>query len=85
MLKNIAYMPRRAFIGLIRIYQKTISPDTGVISHLFPYGFCKYHPTCSEYTCQAVQQYGVLRGTLKGAWRVVRCNPYSKGGFDYVK
>ena len=45
---------------------------------------CKYHPTCSEYTKQAIEKYGALKGTIKGLKRILRCNPFSKGGYDPV-
>lgn len=46
---------------------------------------CKYYPTCSAYAVDAVKQHGALRGTILASWRVVRCNPMSDGGFDYVE
>lgn len=64
-------------IALVRCYQCIISPVLG------PY--CKYRPTCSEYFIQAVEKRGVLRGGLTGIWRLLRCNPFSKGGYDPVK
>jgi uncharacterized protein len=67
---------RGLVIGPIRAYQRWISPA-------FPRR-CKYHPTCSEYAVQAVQSYGILRGTVLAAWRILRCNPFSHGGFDPV-
>ena len=45
---------------------------------------CKFYPTCSEYTKQAIEKYGALKGCLLAAWRILRCNPFSKGGFDPV-
>jgi putative membrane protein insertion efficiency factor len=69
-------MIRRPFLALICWYQRWISP-------LFP-NTCRYHPSCSQYTYEAIAKYGLLKGTLLGAWRILRCNPYSKGGFDYV-
>jgi len=73
-----------ALLAVIRLYQKTLSPDTGWFSSLFPYGYCRFHPTCSEYTYRSIDKYGVIRGTAKGTWRILRCNPYSKGGIDNV-
>jgi putative membrane protein insertion efficiency factor len=67
---------KRLVIGAVRAYQRWISPA-------FPRR-CKYHPTCSEYAVQAVQSYGILRGTVLAAWRILRCNPFSHGGFDPV-
>lgn len=46
---------------------------------------CKYYPTCSEYTKQAIEKYGVLKGTRLGAIRFLKCNPFSKGGYDPLK
>ena len=60
----------------LRVYQRAISPLLGPR--------CKYHPTCSAYAVQAVEEYGILRGSLLGGWRVLRCNPWSHGGFDPV-
>src|SRR4029079_17884905 len=45
---------------------------------------CKYHPTCSAYAMQAVERYGILRGAVLAAWRLLRCNPFSHGGYDPV-
>jgi hypothetical protein len=75
-------MVKRFFQFLIRIYQKTLSPDHSFWRHLFPGGFCRYTPTCSMYTHMAIGKYGVIRGSLKGLWRILRCNPWSKGGLD---
>ena len=67
------------------MYQKTLSLDHGVFKNLFPYGYCKYRPTCSQYMYTAVDKYGVVKGGAKGFWRLLRCNPFSKGGIDEVK
>lgn len=64
-------------IALIRFYQRRISP-------LFPRR-CRYHPTCSAYAVQAIESFGILRGSLLAAWRVLRCNPFSHGGHDPVE
>lgn len=72
-------------LRLIRFYQKTLSFDHGALSHLFPYGYCRFQPTCSEYAYQAVAKYGVIKGGLMAFWRVLRCNPFNKGGHDPVK
>lgn len=69
----------------IRIYQKTLSPDKGFFKDFFPNGYCKFTPHCSEYTYQAIKKHGALKGSLKGIWRILRCNPFSKGGNDPLK
>jgi putative membrane protein insertion efficiency factor len=45
---------------------------------------CKYHPSCSQYASDALRAYGPVRGSLKAAWRILRCNPWSRGGVDYA-
>lgn len=77
--------PRLPFLWLIRAYQKTLSPDHGLIKPLFPYGYCKFDPTCSEYGYLAIKRYGLVRGVPLSVWRVLRCNPFSRGGDDPVK
>ena len=61
----------------IRLYRRLISPAFGQR--------CKYHPSCSAYALQAVRSYGILRGSVLAAWRLLRCNPWSLGGFDPVE
>jgi len=76
---------RKVALFLIRIYQKTLSPDHGPLKVKFPHGYCRFQPTCSEYTYQAIEKYGIIKGTVMGSWRILRCNPFSKGGDDPVK
>ncbi|MDO5775373.1 MAG: membrane protein insertion efficiency factor YidD [Eubacteriales bacterium] len=68
---------KKLCISMIRFYQREISPYK-------VYTRCKYIPTCSEYAVQAIQKYGVLKGIVLAAWRILRCNPLSKGGYDPV-
>ena len=84
--KKIAELPKKFVIFLIVGYQWTIPPDHGVLVRwMFPYGYCRYHPTCSEYARRAVERYGAVRGLARAVWRVLRCNPWSKGGVDEVQ
>ena len=71
---------KKILICLINFYQKHISSwlESKNIK-------CKYYPTCSEYTKQAIEKYGAFKGCLKGFWRILRCNPFSKGGYDPLK
>ena len=71
---------KKLLIWLINWYQKNISTvfESKNIH-------CKYYPTCSEYTKQAIQKYGTIKGTIKGTYRILRCNPFSKGGYDPLK
>lgn len=75
---------KKAAISAIKVYQKTISPDHGVFSG-GRQRVCRFQPTCSEYTAQAIEKYGVLKGSAMGTWRILRCNPFSKGGYDPVE
>ena len=71
---------KKVFIYLIVLYQKNISKwiSKGKIK-------CKYYPTCSEYTKQAIEKYGCVKGIFIGMCRILRCNPFSKGGYDPLK
>ncbi len=70
-------MLKKGIISLIRFYQKFLSP-------LKWRTHCIYTPTCSEYAVQAISKYGIIKGTLLSVWRILRCNPFSKGGYDPV-
>jgi hypothetical protein len=72
----IVSLPARTLIVLARVYQMTLSPLVG--------RQCKYLPTCSNYFIEAVGRWGAIRGGLLGAWRILRCNPLSRGGYDPV-
>jgi putative membrane protein insertion efficiency factor len=67
---------RRLALAPLRFYQRRISP---VLPRT-----CKYHPTCSEYAVQSLRAYGILRGSILAGWRLLRCNPFSHGGYDPV-
>lgn len=76
---------RQAVVRAIQGYQQTISPDHSRLGKaLHPYGYCRFHPTCSMYTIGAIEKYGLLRGGFKATWRILRCNPFNKGGEDPV-
>ena len=67
---------KRIFIGLINLYRKYISP--------LKKPCCKYYPSCSQYAVDAIERFGAVRGSLLALWRILRCNPWSMGGVDYV-
>ena len=77
--ENVRYLRKKIFkpyvrwfcIRCIRFYQKHLSKKT-----------CLYYPTCSQYTMECFHHHGVTLGFLMGAWRILRCNPFSKGGYD---
>lgn len=74
---KIFYIPRKIEIFFINIYQKYISSSLG--------RRCIYYPSCSEYTKQAVDKYGIIKGNILGIIRILKCNPFSKGGVDHLK
>ncbi|MBD3360439.1 membrane protein insertion efficiency factor YidD [Candidatus Peregrinibacteria bacterium] len=82
MFRFIWYLPRNAAILLIKLYQKTLSPDHGFIRILFPNGYCKFTPTCSTYAIESLKKHGFLKGSGKAIIRVFKCNPWSDGGED---
>ena len=84
-IKHIWYIPRYLIMAVIWLYQRILSPDHGLFRVMFPNGYCKFSPTCSQYSIQAVYKYGVIIGVPKALWRVMRCNPWNKGGDDPVK
>ncbi len=73
-MRWLVSLPGRCAIACVRFYQRGISPLLGAN--------CRYQPTCSEYTIQAIQKYGLFRGCWRGAWRILRCHPFARGGFD---
>lgn len=75
---------RKPVVALIKLYQRTLSPDHGWTKHRHPAGFCRFYPTCSQYAVEAVQSRGVLRGCLLALARIIRCNPWSRGGIDQL-
>lgn len=75
---------KRISLFLIRAYQKTLSADHGLLSHFVSKRFCRFYPSCSEYTYQAVDRFGVARGGWLGVKRIVRCHPWNDGGYDPV-
>jgi putative membrane protein insertion efficiency factor len=74
--QRAAALPRLVVLAPIWVYQRLISPALP--------RRCKYEPTCSRYAVEAVGRYGVLRGLVLAGWRVLRCNPWSYGGYDPV-
>lgn len=76
-LKKTLLFPRKIGVLLINFYQNNISKSFGKR--------CIFYPSCSEYTKQAIIKYGLIIGSIKGFLRILRCNPFSKGGVDYMK
>ena len=68
-------MIKKSVVLFLKFYKKLISP-------LYP-ASCRYYPTCSHYAIESVEKYGVFKGLIKAVWRILRCNPFSKGGIDH--
>ncbi|MBC7333055.1 MAG: membrane protein insertion efficiency factor YidD [Actinobacteria bacterium] len=68
---------KKVLLFILRVYKKYISP-------ILP-NSCRFYPTCSEYAIEAISKYGVVKGSIKSMYRVLRCNPLCKGGYDPVK
>lgn len=69
---------------LIRLYQRYLSFDTGLLRLITPEGACRFHPSCSSYCAEAVESFGLIKGSMIGLKRILRCNPFSQGGLDPV-
>ena len=76
-VRSIPLLPRNTVLGFLTAYRAVISPLYGDV--------CAYYPSCSAYAVGAVQQHGAVRGTVLSAWRILRCNPWTKGGVDDVR
>lgn len=76
-MKKLNSFIKKICIFMIKTYQLTISPR-------FSHGSCRYYPTCSQYTLEAIEIHGVFKGIMLGVWRIMRCNPFFKGGYDPV-
>jgi hypothetical protein len=77
LLRRLRGLMTAALVGLVRAYQACISP-------LLP-GACRFEPTCSEYMVEALRKKGLLRGFLLGLYRLLRCHPFCRGGYDPVE
>lgn len=69
-------------IKLIQLYQHTLSPDHGWLKAKYPYGFCRFYPSCSQYTIEALKRHGTAKGLYLGMKRIIRCNPFSTPRVD---
>jgi uncharacterized protein len=78
-------IPAFLTVIMIKVYQKTISFDHGVLKSLYPNGYCKFYPSCSEYAVDALRKKGLIKGSFLVTKRLVRCNPWSEGGIDKVE
>jgi uncharacterized protein len=77
-----SWILKKIVLALIRGYQISLSPDHGWFKSLYPYGFCKFHPTCSQYAYEAIEKFGVVKGSWVGFKRIIKCNPWSEPRVD---
>ncbi|MBD3280980.1 membrane protein insertion efficiency factor YidD [Candidatus Dojkabacteria bacterium] len=80
----VTNIPKEIAKATIRVYQKLFSFDHAFWANPAKFRVCIYHPSCSEYTFQAIDKHGVVKGSLMGGARILRCNPFSKPGHDPV-
>ena len=78
MASYIFHLPRKGICTMISIYQQTLSPDHGPLKHLYPYGYCRHEPTCSDYGKQNIMKRGVIIGGILLAVRLLTCHPWKK-------
>jgi hypothetical protein len=77
---------KKLALKLIIFYQKYLSLDQGFLGKIFGYvRVCRFEPTCSQYTYEAIEKYGFFKGSVLGFKRIIRCHPFNKGGHDPVK
>lgn len=81
---------KKLLILIIKFYRRYISPLKKVFYGIFSIGLsnnvgCRFYPTCSEYAIEAINKYGALKGSIKAIKRILRCNPFNKGGYDPLK
>ncbi len=85
-MKNLMRLRKKYDIAqvLLQMYQYIFSPDHGIFAREFGYRRCRFFPSCSEYATEAIRQYGLTHGVVLSLKRIIRCNPFTDGGIDYV-
>ncbi len=82
---SIWHLPRRLAIATVKLYQATLSPDHGPLQSLHPHGFCRHHPTCSDYGISVLRRRGFVVGSLLSIIRIVSCNPWKKPSDEKIR
>lgn len=78
----LKFFPRYLVVRILKVYQRIFSFDHGFLKVFALYGRCRFRPTCSVYAVSSIEKFGVIKGGLKAVWRILRCNPWNKGGWD---
>ena len=78
-------LAQQTLLRLLRAYQSSFSPDHSWLKQWHPHGFCRFYPSCSQYAYDSIERYGAFKGTGLAVQRILRCNPWHRGGFDGVK
>lgn len=84
-LVQIWHAPRRLLIVLLTAYQQTLSPDHGPLKGLYPYGYCRHEPTCSQYGKEVLEKRGVVIGLILLIGRVLTCHPWKKPSEEKIQ
>jgi putative membrane protein insertion efficiency factor len=82
--KFFVNLPKNFAVLLIKVYQTILSPDHSWLRHKYPYGFCSYYPSCSEYSKQVITDFGLFKGFLLSVVRIIKCNPLAQPSVDLV-
>ena len=77
--------PKHILLKLIRVYQASLSPDHSWLHFRYPYGFCRFYPSCSQYAVLSIAKYGAVKGAWLASQRLIKCNPWHRGGIDLVE
>jgi putative membrane protein insertion efficiency factor len=77
-------MLRHSLLLLIRLYQKTFSLDHGLLGKILGERWCRFYPSCSEYSYLAIDRFGIARGVWLSLKRIIRCHPWNQGGIDHI-
>ena len=83
-IKNILNIPKYLLIAFIGIYQVLLSPDHSWLKVKFPHGYCRHYPSCSEYSKQAIEKFGIIRGGWLAVKRLATCHPWAEPKVDLV-